>query len=275
MSKAAAETAEEVLAPDVSHIITEDDVVDADYEVEAPDISHIITEDDTPVDNIVSAKQQRLLVESLYGGWKPGEVFLAETNVGLFSSPKRPPVVPDVFVSLGVEPARDWWEKRHRSYFLWEFAKPPEIVIEIVSNKKGRERTRKMEEYARIGVGFYVIYDQQRLIQKEELAAFVRLGAEYHPMPEPLFGKLGLRLVIWNGVYEGRNDAWLRWAKPDGTLIPTGREAEKQRADAAERRATAEKKRASAEKQRANAEKQRAGALAARLRAAGIDPDAP
>ena len=31
-----------------------------------PQIDHLITADDTPVDNIPAAKQQRLLVESLY-----------------------------------------------------------------------------------------------------------------------------------------------------------------------------------------------------------------
>ena len=38
------------------------------------DIADLITEDDTPVDNLPSAKQQRLLVESLYSSWQgPGE----------------------------------------------------------------------------------------------------------------------------------------------------------------------------------------------------------
>ena len=32
-----------------------------------PNVEHLITEDDTPLDNLFVAKQQRLLVESLYG----------------------------------------------------------------------------------------------------------------------------------------------------------------------------------------------------------------
>ncbi len=35
-------------------------------EVIAPDVSHLITEDDTPVDNFPSEKQQRLLTGCLY-----------------------------------------------------------------------------------------------------------------------------------------------------------------------------------------------------------------
>jgi hypothetical protein len=52
-----------------------------------PDVSHLITEDDTPVDNIFSEKQQRLLTSPLYDGWiGPGNErkFVAFANVGLF-----------------------------------------------------------------------------------------------------------------------------------------------------------------------------------------------
>ena len=38
-----------------------------------PNIDHIVTEDDTPVDNVFSEKQQRLLTEALYASWSgPG-----------------------------------------------------------------------------------------------------------------------------------------------------------------------------------------------------------
>jgi hypothetical protein len=52
-----------------------------------PDIDNfddLVTEDDEPVDNIFSEKQQRLLTESLYNGWKPEQSFLTLANVGLF-----------------------------------------------------------------------------------------------------------------------------------------------------------------------------------------------
>jgi hypothetical protein len=43
-------------------------------EYAVPDATQLVAEDDTPVDNIASAKQQRLLVSSLYSA-KPGETF--------------------------------------------------------------------------------------------------------------------------------------------------------------------------------------------------------
>ena len=139
-------------------------VVDPALNVEAkkPDIEHLVTEDDEPVDNIFSEKQQRLLVEPLYSSWQAERPFIAAANVGLFNTVSQPPVVPDMFLSLDVEVAEDWWAKENRSYLLWEFGKPPEVVIEIVSNTKGQEADKKIKTYAQIGVWYYVIFDPQR-----------------------------------------------------------------------------------------------------------------
>jgi len=119
-----------------------------------PDIDSIITEDDTPVNNIFSAKQQRLLVETLYSSWaRPGQgrSFLADANVGLFYTPRQAPLVPDAFVSLDVQVAEAWWERRHRPYFFWEFGKPPEVVVEVVSNTKGGEEYGQVSAVCRNG----------------------------------------------------------------------------------------------------------------------------
>lgn len=75
-----------------------------------PDPSQLITEDDEPVDNFASAKQQRLLVSSLYSAL-PERLSLAEANVGIYHTFSQPPIVPDVFVSFGVQVPEDWWEE--------------------------------------------------------------------------------------------------------------------------------------------------------------------
>src|SRR4051812_44836885 len=93
-------------------------------------INTLETEDETPVDNLFSAKQQRLLTRASYSSWtppphadqpNPRRVFLADANVGVFYSPHHPPLVPDFFLSLDVQPHQDWYAKEHRSYFVWEF----------------------------------------------------------------------------------------------------------------------------------------------------------
>ena len=45
-------------------------------------------------------------------------------------------------VSLDVQVHRNWWDKAHRSYFVWEFGKAPDLVVEIVSNQKGNDRAQ-------------------------------------------------------------------------------------------------------------------------------------
>ncbi len=78
---------------------------------EWPDISGIVTEDDTPVDNLFSEKQQRLLTDSLNSSWKPGRSFLSAADVGIFYDPDEPPIVPDVFMSLDVTAPEDKWKE--------------------------------------------------------------------------------------------------------------------------------------------------------------------
>jgi hypothetical protein len=115
-------------------------------------VENLVTEDDEPVSSMFSGMQMRLLVTPLYDSWTPppgeealGEKrsFLAAANVGVFRSPYEPPIVPDMLLSLDVEPF-DPGRREKRSYFLWEFGKPPDVVVEIVSNTKGHELDEKL-----------------------------------------------------------------------------------------------------------------------------------
>ena len=228
-----------------------------------PDISHIETEDDQPVDNRFSAKQQRLLVEPIYSSLPIDQPFLADANVGIFYQIKSPPIVPNMFLSLEVEPNDDWWPKHNRAYFIWEFGKPPDVVVGIVSNKKGGEIDRKLRDYARIAARYYVIFDPQKAIQENLLAVYELSARHYTLRPDFLLPEVDLSLTIWDGLFEGSRGPWLRWCDLNGHLIRTGAE-----------QAEYERQRADEERQRADEERQRADRLFAQLRAAGIDPDA-
>ena len=215
----------------------------------APDTSHLITEDDTPVDNLASEKHQRLLTEALYSSWAgpgPGRPFLAAANVGLFPVPRNPAIVPDVLLSLDVTVPEDWWTTR--SYFVWELGKAPDVVIEIVSNKRGEEKGTKRHEYARIGVSYYIIYDPRKNLGEDVLEVYELRAREYEQRPDIRLPNVGLGVTLWQGVFEGRHDTWLRWCDQGGEVIPTGAE-------------------------RAAIERQRAERLAEKLRELGVDPD--
>lgn len=193
-----------------------------------PDVEHLVTEDDTPVDNVFSEKQQRLLTEPLYSSpnWAAKDrKFIALANVGLFYAIGQPPYVPDVQLSLDVELPADLWPRFHRSYFVWAYGKPPDVVVEVVSNEEGRERSEKLNGYARIGVRYYVIYDPQRVLGEEVLCGFQLEAMSYRPLADPLWlPGIGLGLRLWEGRYEDHEDKWLRWTDAIGTPIPTGAE---------------------------------------------------
>ncbi|MBV9388257.1 MAG: Uma2 family endonuclease [Chroococcidiopsidaceae cyanobacterium CP_BM_ER_R8_30] len=231
-------------------------------EIVAPDISHLIIEDDTPLDNFQTEKQQRLLVEPLYSSWQSGNPFVAAANVGIFSSDEEEGTAPDAFLSLGVSIPADWSQKQNRSYLVWRFGKFPEVVIEIVSNRKGNELVRKdlekpckKEAYARMGIAYYAVFDPLQQIQEESqmngqpLKVFELRGKHYDELSQPFWMEdAGLGLTLWDGEFEGVSSQWLRWCERDGQLIPTG----------AERAGKAELK---------------AQRLAERLRAMGVNPD--
>lgn len=227
------------------HLLEEDDLVEAAAAWTAA-INNLVTEDDEPVDNLFSAKQQRLLTRALYSSWTPPpreeqseekRKFLADANIGVFYSPHHPPVVPDFFLSLDVEPHQDWYAKDHRSYFVWEFEKAPDVVVEIVSNRKGGELSEKLRRYAQIDVTYYVVYDPQRLLSEDVVHVYERsFGRRYRLRKDSQLPEVGLSVTLWQGEFEGRTDTWLRWCDATGNVIPTGEE----RAVRAEARVTSE-----------------------------------
>ncbi|MBX7222904.1 MAG: Uma2 family endonuclease [Blastocatellia bacterium] len=250
-------------------------------------IDHIITEDDTPVDNLPSEKQQRLLTEPLHANWSgpgAGRSYLVAANVGIFYMTKAAPIVPDAFLSLDVEIAEDWWEKENRSYFIWEFGKSPEVAIEVVSNRVGGEADAKKAKYARIKVEWYVVFDPLRQVMEDVLTVFkLKDGAyELHASASVesdwycLLPSVPLGLKLWEGEYETKQALWLRWTDVEGNLIPTGKESTLAEREAKEReREAKEREREAKEREREAKEAAllKAEKLAAKLRELGIDPE--
>ncbi len=217
-----------------------------------PNVDDLVIEDNTPVDNFFSAKLQRFLVEVLYSSWVSWGMkrsFVADADIGIFSSVNRPPIVPDVFVSLDVEAPQDFREKKNRTYFVWEFGKSPDVAIEIVSNREGNELGSKLRDYAFLGVTYYVVFDPLQQLGDEPLRVFGLREGEYVALEEPWLAQVGLGLTLWEGRFEGVETTWLRWCDRDGKILPTG----------AERAAAAEAK---------------AARLTEKLLALGIDPEA-
>ncbi|KPA13649.1 protein containing DUF820 [Candidatus Magnetomorum sp. HK-1] len=246
-------------------------IVEEELNIEI-DYDKLVTEDDEPVDNLFSERQQHLFVDSIYASWKRKKPFLATSNVGIYERIPKTPIVPDALLSLDIIPPKNIFEKRHRCYMISILGKPPELVIEVVSNTVGGEKTIKKQKYAKMGVLYYVIYDPDEFIYKRKLHSFKLKGQSYEHMTSNnsscWLEKIGLGLVIQNGIYDLFEADWLRWYDEKGNILKTGQELaalgekhtalEKERANSEKKRANSEKKRANSEKKRANAEKKRA-----------------
>lgn len=229
-----------------------------------PNIDHIQTEDGAPVDGVFSEKQMRLLTGTLYDSWKTDKSFVALANVGLFYGIDLPPVVPDVLLSINVRLPENLFPKLHRSYFVWKYGKPPEVAIEIVSNKEGGELSRRVDLYGDVRVANYVIYDPEERLSNQPLRLYRLQGSKMveddrRPI---LFPEFGLGLELWHGRFEETDSPWLRWTDSNGKTIPTGGE-----------RAEQEKNRADEEKQRAELLLRETERLYQLLKDKGIDPN--
>jgi Uma2 family endonuclease len=228
-------------------------------------IDELITDVEEPVENWFIEKQRRLLTDSLFAAWRGpgrGRTFITASDVGVFPEKKQTPIVPDVLLSLDVPKGLDPARKEHRSYFLWIMGKPPDVVFEFVSDRRGGEEGHKKARYAEIGVQYYVIFDPQRWLRGDVLRSYeLRKDGTYHALKENRFAAVGLGVGLWQGEYEGWDKEWLRWYDRRGRLIPTG----------AELAALARKKADKAE-QKSVRERRRIEELEAQLRAHGIEP---
>jgi hypothetical protein len=171
---------------------------------------------------------------------------------------------------LDVSQPGDLRRKENRSYFVWRRGKVPDVVIEIVSNREGGEDTDKLAAYARLNIPYYVIFDPFDMLGGGVLRVLARSRRQYEPVAPDWLEGIGLGLMLWKGSYEGTKETWLRWCDRGARPIPTGDE---KAAREAARARKAEKAKAEAEQAKARAE-ERIKRLEAKLRAAGLDPNA-
>ena len=191
---------------------------------EYPDTSNMILDDDTPLD-FLNEKQQRLLTTVFYSGDEiPINVpFIVAANVGLFSHVRDSGIVPDVFLSLNIMGGEDWWKRVH-SYFFWEFGKPPDIVIDVVSPTSANKLGNKLIDYAKLRIAYCVVYDPLQELSETFLQVFQLQGTSYIPKNDAWFADINLGLTLWDGVFENINGTWLRWCYADGNVIKRGDE---------------------------------------------------
>jgi Uma2 family endonuclease len=234
-----------------------------------PTADELPNSDDTPVDNELQELIPGLLKSILRMLWKGRMDWFFGIDMGLYIDPDRPPIVPDGFLSLNVE--RSFDEDLRLSYLLWEEEVMPIFVLEVVSSKPGGEYTTKLQEYAQMGVLYYVIYNPKRR-RKARLEIHKLQNGQVYELQNanPLWmPEISLGIGSERANYDDLTREWLYWYDENDQRYPTPYEQieqERQRADNADRAIERER-------QQTEQERQRAERLVAQLRALGVEPE--
>lgn len=212
-----------------------------------PSSDELPDSDETPVDNELQDLIPGLLKAVLAFVWADRMDWFFGVDMGVYYDPNIPPIVPDGFLSLGVE--RFFDENLRLSYAIWEEEQVPILVLEVVSQSYRGEYTTKKDEYAKLGVLYYVVYNPTRR-RKPRLEVYKLINGVYqlqdsNPVWLP---EVNLGIGRERGIYQGITREWLYWYNQEGKRLLTPEEQAKQA-------------------------QQRADILAERLRALGVDPD--
>ena len=200
------------------------------------------TEDGIPLETNWHRLQINLLVDCVRQHWRGRADFFVGGNMFIYYSMQqvrnKEYKGPDVFVVKGVDGARD-----RPAWIVWEEdGRLPDIIVELLSPSTAAEDLGSKKELyeRRFKTPEYFCYDPDtHTLQGWQLEkqGYLPLKPDErgHLHSEQLDAWLGL----WEGGYQGVQAMWVRLFAADGSLVPTGEEAERLRAEAERRRAEA------------------------------------
>ncbi|MEL6136521.1 MAG: Uma2 family endonuclease [Cyanobacteria bacterium J06628_6] len=222
-----------------------------------PSTEELPSSDETPVDNEEQNLLPNLLLFLLKHLWADRMDWFFGVDMAVYHTAgisHRVPVVPDAFLSLGVDRKnRKRDGKFRKSYAIWEEEDiVPILTLEMVSHQYNDEYEDKLDLYAKLGVLYYIIYNpeywqrhshQPLEIYKLEEGVYRRQIGEPFWMPE-----VGLGIGRTRQLLGGIERETLRWFDAQGRMYPSPDEELVQA-------------------------RQRAERLAEYLRSLGLDPD--
>jgi len=237
-----------------------------------PPAEELPDSNDIPVDNELQNLAPNLLLAILSVIWSDRNDWFFGVDMGVYYLPTAPrkPLVPDGFLSLGVDRRRR--QNGRLSYVLWEENwTPPILAVEVVSQTYGGEYDIKLNKYLDLGVLYYVIYnpdDWQRdhhspfeVYQRVEDQFVLQSGQPFW-MPEL---QLGIGVAL--GTYKGWERNWLFWFDRCGDRFPSPDEQVQQ----AEQRTLQAEQRVEEAEQRAKQAEQSLQDLRNQMQQRGID----
>ena len=182
-----------------------------------PSAEELPDSDDTPVDNQLQDLIPHLLLDILALIWSERMDWYFGVDMGIYYNPQQPTdvIVPDGFLSIGVPRIID--SDLRLSYVLWDELVIPTMVLEVVSQTRRGEYTKKKEEYANMGILYYVIYNPLRK-KKPRLEVYQLNNQQYELLEgEPIWlSEIGLGIGREIGIYQGIEREWLYWYDQNG-----------------------------------------------------------
>ena len=226
-----------------------------------PSTEELPCSDDTHVDNEDQNFLPNFLLFLLSSIWATRMDWYFGVDMAIYHTTgvnPRVPVVPDGFLSLGVE--RKKGGKSRRSYAVWEENEiVPILTLEMVSHTPGGEYDEKMEIYTKLGVLYYVIYNPEfwQRDQHQPFEVYKLVNGVYElQIGEPYWmEEIGLGIGRYRGVFAGIQQELLFWYDEHYHRYLLPEEIAEQ------------------ERLRAEQEKLRAEKLGEYLRSLGVDPD--
>jgi Uma2 family endonuclease len=218
-----------------------------------PSTAELPCSDDTPVDNEDQNLLPNILLFLLQSIWKDRLDWFFGVDMAIYHTTgisPQVPVVPDAFLSLGVE--RKKGGKSRKSYATWEENdRVPLLVLEMVSHTPGDEYDRKLEIYRQLGVLYYIVYNPEYWSRDKQqpFEVYKLVNSSYQlQIGEPYWlEEIGLGIGRVRGVFNGIEQEQLAWFDRNGIRYLTDGE-------------------------RADREYERAEKLEQYLRSLGVDP---
>ena len=219
-----------------------------------PSTEELPCSDDIPVDNEEQNLRPNILLFLITSIWANRSDWFFGVDMGVYHTTGphiKVPVVPDAFLSLGVE--RKKGGKSRRSYAVWEEnGVVPILTLEMVSHSPGGEYEEKIEIYRKLGVLYYVIYNPEfwQRDRHQPLEIYKLVEGEYQlQIGEPYWmTEIGLGIGRHRGEIGSIEQEFLCWYDQQNNRYLRPEE-------------------------RAQQERQRAEKLAQYLRSLGVDPD--
>ncbi|MBP0007181.1 MULTISPECIES: Uma2 family endonuclease [unclassified Roseofilum] len=247
-----------------------------------PSAEDLPDSDETPVDNELQDLIPTLLKAMLASIWSERMDWFFGVDMGVYTDPNQPAIVPDGFLSIGVPRIID--EGLRLSYVLWKERQVPTLVLEVVSKTQRGEYAEKKQKYAQLGVLYYVIYNPLPT-EQQRLEVYQLKGGKYQLLSgEPIWlSQLNLGIGRERGTNQGITREWLYWYDEKGNRYPTPEEKvksaelelERERQDKEKQQQRAESAESECDRQQQRAESAESDLqqLREKLRQLNIDPD--